>query len=82
MLFELPATMDIGTNSVTPFAVTPCCSPFTPRVRFSSFVVHCRSNPGCDIEVTEIFGSVRIQNVRCASPPAVSHSVVPRPTWP
>jgi hypothetical protein len=26
-LFELPATSDAGTNSVTPLAVTPCVRP-------------------------------------------------------
>jgi hypothetical protein len=79
-VFELPATIDMGTNSVTPFAVIPCRRPLPPRLALSSFDVHCRSNPGFDSDATEIFGSLRIQCVRCASAPAVIHSVVPRPT--
>ena len=39
------------------------------------------SKPGADIDDTEIFASVRIQDVRCASACAVSHSEPPRPTW-
>src|SRR4029079_382536 len=73
--------IDIGTKSVTPLAVTPVVRPFTCRARVSSCAVHCRSKPGLDIDSTEIFGSVRIHDVRCASPRAVNHSDPPRPTW-
>ena len=66
-LFELPATSDVGTKSVTPLAVTPCVRPWSPRRWLSSFDVHCNSNPGFDIDSTEMFGSVCSQDVRWAS---------------
>jgi len=59
--------MDVGTNSVTPLAVTPCVTRCDPRRGLSSREVHCNSNPGFDIDSTEIFGSVRTHDVRCAS---------------
>src|SRR5690348_6737964 len=80
MLFELPVTSDIGTKSVTPLAVTPAESPFERRAGLSSFVFHWSANPGLAIVSGEISASDRIHDVRCASAPAVSHSVVPRPT--
>jgi hypothetical protein len=48
-LFELPVTTDIGTKSVTPFAVTPCASPFDPRAWLSSEAFHWSSKPGFDM---------------------------------
>jgi hypothetical protein len=63
-LFELPATTDAGTKSVTPLAVTPCVSPRVPLRWLSSLDVHCNAKPGLDIDSTEIFGSVRSQDVR------------------
>ena len=66
-LFELPATSDAGTKSVTPLAVTPCVRPWSPRRWLSSFDVHCNSNPGFEIDSTEMFGSVCSQDVRWAS---------------
>jgi hypothetical protein len=66
-LFELPVTSDIGTNSVTPFALTPDANPFSMRVSLSSLDVHCSSKPGFDIVSSEILASVRIHDVRCAS---------------
>ena len=62
-LFELPAMSDAGIKSVTPLAVTPCVRPYRPRRWLSSFVVHCNSNPGFDIDSTEMFGSVCSQDV-------------------
>jgi hypothetical protein len=79
-LFELPVTTDIGTKSVTPLAVTPCDNPFPRRAWLSSCACHCSANPGFDIVSTEMAASVLIQDVRCASPKAVSHSDPPRPT--
>jgi hypothetical protein len=66
-VFELAATSDTGTKSVTPLAVTPCVRPWCPRRWLSSFDVHCSSNPGFEIVSTEIFGSVCSQDVRWAS---------------
>ena len=47
---------------------------FIPRDP-SSAAFHCNSKPGCDKLSIEIFGSDRIQLVRCASPCAVGHSL-------
>ena len=63
-LLELPATIDAGTKSVTPLAVTPCVRPCCPRRGLSSFDVHCNSNPGFDSDSTEMFGSVWSHEVR------------------
>ena len=78
-LFELPATIDIGTNRVTPLAVMPCARPCDPRGWFASFTFHCCSNPGFDKAAREILSSVRTHDVRCASASAVSHCEPPRP---
>src|SRR5918997_1166733 len=64
MLFELPATIDIGTKSVTPLAVTPCASPWEPRGWLFSLTFHCSSKPGLAIAATEILSSLRIHEVR------------------
>src|SRR5262245_28051302 len=80
-LFELPVTSDIGTNRVTPLALTPCERPPTPRGWLLSFTFHWRSKPGFDIASTEILSSARIHDVRCASASAVSHWEPPRPGW-
>ena len=39
------------------------------------------SKPASDIDSREMFGSVRSQDVRCASAYDVSQSDQPRPTW-
>src|SRR5262245_52885578 len=67
-------------NNVTPLAETPWPRPYVCRLALSNVAFHCSSKPGFDIESTEIFASVRIHDVRCASPRAVSHSDPPRPT--
>src|SRR5687767_6207597 len=79
-LFELPPTIEAGTKSVTPLAVTPCVKPWVPRRWLSTFDVHCNSKPGFDSASTEMFGSVCSQDVRCASAYGVGQSDQPRPT--
>ena len=69
-----------GVKSVTPVTVTAGESDTPPRAAVVSFRFHCSSKPGCDIDSVETFGSLRVQYVRCASPPVVGHSVgLPRP---
>jgi len=62
-----PVMIESGVNSVTPLTVTPCTAGFIPRDP-SSAAFHCNSKPGFDRFSIEIFGSDRIQFVRCASP--------------
>src|SRR5262245_15240293 len=78
-LFELPVTSDIGTNNVTPLALTPCDSPCKPRGWLPSLDFHCISKPCFNNASTEILSSARIHDVRSASPKAVSHWEPPRP---
>src|SRR5215210_3235365 len=59
----------------------PCVRPSSPRDWFASFDIHCSSNPGFDMDSTEMFGSVCSQDVRCASAYGVGQSDQPRPTW-
>lgn len=62
------AIVESGVKIFTPDVITPAPNETPCRTGLSSAVFHCSSNPGWLIVSTEMFTSLRIHDVCCASP--------------